>query len=227
MSTSLSTELGSIQTIECLQQVTRTATATATKTSNSLFISKVDYFGRELRPKVCLNVLKKNNLCTKEEQEAALEVCRNKKGSLTSDVFERRTSTGSVLFALSSRDYEHIREKTQSNTTNLVASRHIARKKVHFRLTCVAQKRRCLNCLKMETVGKHLLAPIIILPHPLLPPFLSTQRNRQLKQQQRQATTKKSLEKWIRTTSNFIALITPRLTRQRRFISFHVFTKTF
>ena len=41
------------------QQATRTATAT--KTSNSLFISKVHYHGRELRPKVCLNVLKKNN----------------------------------------------------------------------------------------------------------------------------------------------------------------------
>ena len=95
-------------------------------------------------------------------------VCRNIEGNLTSDVFERRTSTGSMLFALLSRDFEHIREKTHSNTTNLVLSRHIARKKVHFRLTCVAQKRRCLNCLKTVTVGKHLPAPFITPPLPTL-----------------------------------------------------------
>ena len=40
-------------------------------------------------------------------------MCRKIKGSLSSDVFERRTSTGKVLFALLSRDFEHIREKTQ------------------------------------------------------------------------------------------------------------------
>ena len=100
-----------------------------------------------------------------------MEVCRNIKGTLTSDVFERRTSTGSMLFALLSRDFQHIREKTHSNTTNLVVSRHIARKKVHFRLTCVAQKCRCLNCLKTVTVGKHLPAPLIT-PPPL--PTLSS-----------------------------------------------------
>ena len=40
-----------------------------------------------------------------------MEVCRKIKGNLSSDVFERRTSIGSVLFALLSRDFEHIREK--------------------------------------------------------------------------------------------------------------------
>ena len=115
-----------------------------------------------------------------------MEVCRNIKGTLTSDVFERRTSTGSMLFALLSRDFQHIREKTHSSTTNLVVSRHIARKKVHFRLTCVAQKCRCLNCLNTVTVGKHLPAPFITPPPPPPHPFLSTQRNRKLKQQRRQ-----------------------------------------
>ena len=51
------------------------------------------------------------------------------KGNLSSDVFGRRTSTGNVLVALLSRDFEHIREKTHNNITNFVASRHIARKK--------------------------------------------------------------------------------------------------
>ena len=77
-----------------------------------------------------------------------------------------------MLFALLSRDFQHIREKTHSNTTNLVVSRHIARKKVHFRLTCIAQKCRCLNCLKTVTVGKHLPAPFITPPPPL--PTLSS-----------------------------------------------------
>ena len=53
-------------------------------------------------------------------------------GSLSSDVFEQRTSTGRVdVFALLSRDFEQIfwlivsiRVKTLSNT-NLVASTHI------------------------------------------------------------------------------------------------------
>ena len=53
-------------------------------------------------------------------------------GSLSNDIFEQRTSTGSVdVFALLSRAFEQvfglivfIRVKTRSNT-NLVASRHI------------------------------------------------------------------------------------------------------
>ena len=53
-------------------------------------------------------------------------------GSLSNDIFEQRTSTGSVdIFALLSRAFEQvfglivsIRVKTLSNT-NLVASRHI------------------------------------------------------------------------------------------------------
>ena len=56
-------------------------------------------------------------------------------GSLSSDVFERRTSTGSGLFALLSRKFDHIfgqivsiRVKTLSNT-NMVASRLIKREK--------------------------------------------------------------------------------------------------
>ena len=58
-----------------------------------------------------------------------------KKGSLTSEVFKRRKSTGSELFAVLSLDFEHIfgqivsiRVKTLSNT-NLVASWHIIRQK--------------------------------------------------------------------------------------------------
>ena len=139
-----------------------------------------------------------------------MEVCRNIKGNLTSDVFERSTSTGSMLFALLSRDFEHIREKTLCNTTNLVVSRHIARKKVHFRLTCVAQKCRCLNCLKTVTVGKHLPAPFITPPPPPPPhPFLSTQRNRKLKQKRRQRLRKSHFKSEF-ALPQIIALITPR-----------------
>ena len=72
-------------------------------------------------------------------------------GSLiSSDVLERRMLNGSGLFALLSRGFEQmfgqivsIRMKTLSNT-DVVASRLI---KAHFRLTCVVQKRRCLNSL--------------------------------------------------------------------------------
>ena len=56
-------------------------------------------------------------------------------GSLSSDGVERRTSTGSELFALLSRDFEQmfgqivsIRIQTRSHT-NLVASRRIKREK--------------------------------------------------------------------------------------------------
>ena len=56
-------------------------------------------------------------------------------GSLSSSIFERRTSTGSELFALLGSGFVQtlgqmvfIREKELSNT-NLVASRHIKREK--------------------------------------------------------------------------------------------------
>ena len=56
-------------------------------------------------------------------------------GSLSNDVFERRTSTGCALFAIFSRDFEQIlgqnvplRVKTLSNT-NLVVSRYIQKKR--------------------------------------------------------------------------------------------------
>ena len=56
-------------------------------------------------------------------------------GSLSSDVFERRASTGSGVFALFDRDFEQsygkivsLRIKTLSHT-NLVASWHIKREK--------------------------------------------------------------------------------------------------
>ena len=74
-------------------------------------------------------------------------------GSLSSNVFERRASSGSGLFALMKRDFEQVfgqivsvKVKTPNNT-NLVASKHIKRKKAHFRLTGVNQKRGCLNDL--------------------------------------------------------------------------------
>ena len=56
-------------------------------------------------------------------------------GSLSSNVFERRASTGSGLFALMKRDFEQVfgqivsvKVKT-TNNTNLVASRHIKKEK--------------------------------------------------------------------------------------------------
>ena len=56
-------------------------------------------------------------------------------GSLSSDVFERRTSTGSGLFALLSRNFDQIFGQIVSirvkalNNTNMVASRVIKREK--------------------------------------------------------------------------------------------------
>ena len=73
--------------------------------------------------------------------------------SLSSDVFERRTSTGSGLFALLSRDFDQlfgqivsIRIKTLDNR---IWNRQglLKEKKAYFRLTCVDQKRRCLSSL--------------------------------------------------------------------------------
>ena len=55
-------------------------------------------------------------------------------GSLSSYVFERRMSTGSDYFF-----YVPFLLCVQNHGSRV--------QKVHFRLTCVAQKRRCLNCL--------------------------------------------------------------------------------
>ena len=85
------------------------------------------------------------------------------------DVFERRTSTGSGLFALLSRDFEQIwgqivslRVKTLSNT-NLVVPRHIKKKKANFWLTSVAQKRHCLNSLLTSNVRTVNGTPIMVI----------------------------------------------------------------
>ena len=117
-----------------------------------------------------------------------MEVCRKIKGNLSSDVLEGRTSTGSVLFTLSSRSFEHIREKTHRNTTNLVVPRHIARKKIHFRLKT--------SLLKLPKDGGKWVSTFRPLSShsSLLPTFLSTQRNRELKQQRRQRLRKSHLK---------------------------------
>ena len=69
---------------------------------------------------------------------------------------ERRTSTGCGLIPNLGRDVDQIfgqiifmREKTLKDT-NLVVSRHIKREMAHFRLTCTAQKRFCLNSLLLS-----------------------------------------------------------------------------
>ena len=74
-------------------------------------------------------------------------------GSLSNDVVERRTSTGSGLFALLSRDFEQflgqivsISVKTLSNT-NLVASRHIKREKGSLPVDFAPSKTSLLNSL--------------------------------------------------------------------------------
>ena len=89
--------------------------------------------------------------------------------TLSSDVFDRRTSTGSGLFALLSRDFEQIwgqivslRVKTLSNT-NFVVPRHIKKKKAYFWLTSVVQKRRCLNTLLTSNVMTMNGTPIMVI----------------------------------------------------------------
>ena len=77
--------------------------------------------------------------------------------STLSNVFERRTSTGSVLFTLLSSAFKpmfgqivFIRIKTLGNT-NTVEPRHLKEKKAHFRLSCVAQKRRYPEEVRQES----------------------------------------------------------------------------
>ena len=72
--------------------------------------------------------------------------CRG--GSLSNDVFERLTSSGSGLFELFSRDFEQILRQIVSTgvAIQIWLRQGISKdKKAHFRLTYVAQKRRCLN----------------------------------------------------------------------------------
>ena len=89
--------------------------------------------------------------------------------TLSSDVFERCTSTGSGLFAQLGLDFEKnfeqlvsLRVKTLS-TTNLVVSRHIKKKKTYFWLTRVAQNRPCLNSLLTSNVRPVNGTPIMVI----------------------------------------------------------------
>ena len=64
-------------------------------------------------------------------------------GSLSNDVFDRRTSVGRGLFVLFGRDFERkflgkLSLKAVSNT-NLVALRHITRDKAHYGLTLLSK----------------------------------------------------------------------------------------
>ena len=108
---------------------------------------------------------------------------QQKIGCLYSDVFERRTSTESGLFALLSRDFEQIwgqivslRVKTLSNTY-LVVPRHIKKKKAYFWLTSVAQKRRCLNTLLTSNVRTMNGTPIIVITEVRLLLFLISMKD--------------------------------------------------
>ena len=77
-------------------------------------------------------------------------------GSLSSDVLERRTFTGSGLFALLSCNFQQIfgqivssRVKALSNA-ELRASRHTKQRKACFRLTCLARK--LIELLKLPNI---------------------------------------------------------------------------
>ena len=79
-------------------------------------------------------------------------------GSLSNDVFERRTSTGCALFALFSRDFEQIRGqnvplrvKTLSNT-NLVALRYSLKKRKTRRSRSSLKHAAGLNSLRVTRV---------------------------------------------------------------------------
>ena len=102
--------------------------------------------------------------------------------SLSKDVFERRTPTGSVFFALFggrfARNFEKIVciKVREPSKTNLVTSRHIKKEKaslldvmqrercvtskkrlrgrLHFLLMWAAQKRHCLSSLFFGECGK-------------------------------------------------------------------------
>ena len=64
-------------------------------------------------------------------------------GSLSSDVFERHTSTGSEPFSLLVSLYATV--FVLPSAQKFVQNHGSSVQKVHFRLTCVAQKRRCLS----------------------------------------------------------------------------------
>ena len=80
-------------------------------------------------------------------------------GSLSNDVFERRTSTGSCPFSLLGDGFAQIFSQIVSirvkklRNTNYIASRHIY--SPHFRLTSVAQKRLCLSSLVYGRTLRH------------------------------------------------------------------------
>ena len=78
-------------------------------------------------------------------------------GSLSRDVFERRTSTESGLFALLSRNFENIfgqivsiRVKKKLSITNMVASGHIKREKDSL-LVDVRPSKMCFLKLPIES----------------------------------------------------------------------------
>ena len=74
-------------------------------------------------------------------------------GSLSNDVFERRTLTGIGLFELFGRDIEQILRQILSTGVKALSIQIWQRQGIlkdtnaHFRLTYVPQKRRCINSI--------------------------------------------------------------------------------
>ena len=106
-------------------------------------------------------------------------------GSLSGDVFERRTSNGSGLFPLLSQDFfkqifgqiVFIRVKTHSNT-NLLASRHVENEKSLLPVDMASLwKRHWLNSLLSHQQRKLLFHAILVLffSHQRLSPLLNCQ----------------------------------------------------
>ena len=77
------------------------------------------------------------------ENSELFKECMGLLGSLSGNVFERRTSTASERFSFS-----YILTLPKRRFAQEYAQYHSSRvQKFHFRLTCVAQKRRCFNSL--------------------------------------------------------------------------------
>ena len=111
--------------------------------------------GREIRyfQVVVVHILGNPGTVSRVRRKGA----RQKIGCLNSDVFERRTSTGSGLFALLSRDFEQIfgqivsiRIKTLVGNTNMVASRLIKREKGSLPVDMLCSKTSLLE-LRIRT----------------------------------------------------------------------------